>query len=122
VRALLVVGSVARGDARPDSDVDVVLLATEPERYLGRIDWVRTFGATRHTEIEDYGRLVSIRAVYRSGLEVEFGIAAPDWAEAPFDPGTEEVARGGIVVLLDRDGHATALARAFGRRAPQGGA
>jgi len=36
VRALIVVGSFARGDARPDSDLDVVLLASHASRYLGR--------------------------------------------------------------------------------------
>lgn len=52
----------------------------------------------------------SVRALYDDGLEVEFVIAPPDWASTPLDPGSETVARGGIVVLLDRDGEATALA------------
>ena len=110
VRALVVVGSVARGDARPDSDVDIVMLTTRPARYLERVEWVAEFGAARRVELEHYGKVTSVRAAYDEGLEVEFTIAAADWVSAPLDPGTEAVARDGIVVLLDRDGDATALA------------
>lgn len=110
VRALVIVGSVARGDAGPDSDVDVVLLTTDRDRYLDSNDWVADFGPVRSVELEDYGRVTSIRTVYSDGLEVEFGIAPAHWASVPLDTGTEQVARDGIVVLLDRDGEATALA------------
>jgi predicted nucleotidyltransferase len=114
VRALAVVGSVARGDAWPDSDIDVVLLTTDPARYLERVDWASEFGAAQTVGLEHYGNVTSVRVWYREGLEVEFGIAPADWASAPIDPGAAEVAREGIVVLLDRDGHATALAAAMG--------
>jgi diadenosine tetraphosphate (Ap4A) HIT family hydrolase len=50
VRALVIVGSVARGDDRPDSDVDVVLLTTDRAQYLGSTGWVGEFGAA--VEIE----------------------------------------------------------------------
>ena len=119
VRALAVVGSVARGEARPDSDVDVVLLTTDPARYLESVEWVSDLGTARRVELESYGRVTSVRAVYDDGIEVEFAIAASDWASAPFDAGTVEVARNGIVVLLDRDGHASVLAGAFGPSKPR---
>ena len=118
VRALVIVGSVARGDARPDSDVDVVLLTTSPAHYLERTDWVSAFGAAQAGELEDYGNVTSVRAFYSDGLEVEFAIAPVDWASAPFDSGSEDVARHGILVLLDRDGHATALAAAMTSNPP----
>lgn len=110
IRAVVVVGSVARGDARPDSDVDVVLLTIDPARYLENVRWISDFGAAHRVELEVYGKVTSVRAVYGDGLEVEFAIAAADWASTPLDPGTVAVARDGIAVLLDRDGDATALA------------
>jgi diadenosine tetraphosphate (Ap4A) HIT family hydrolase len=119
VRALVVVGSVARGDDRPDSDVDVVLLTTDPGRYLERTGWVAEFGPSETVEIEDYGRVTSVRACYADGLEVEFAIAPDDWASPPVDPGTHGVVRRGIAVLLDRDEYATALAAAAGGPAPR---
>jgi predicted nucleotidyltransferase len=114
VRAVVVVGSVARGDARTDSDVDVVLLTNRPARYLEDVGWISDFGPARRVELEHYGKVTSVRAVYGNDLEVEFAIAAADWASTPLDPGTEAVARNGIVILFDRDGDATALAGAFG--------
>ena len=115
VRAVVIVGSVARGDARADSDVDVVLLTTNRGRYLDNTDWAAHFGPLERVTLEDYGKVTSVRAFYTDGLEVEFGIALENWASAPLDPGTEQVARCGIVVLLDRDGSATALAEAVSR-------
>jgi predicted nucleotidyltransferase len=118
VRALVVVGSFARGNARPDSDLDVILLVRDASRYLQDATWVSTFGEVQAIGIEAYGRVTSIRVLYHDGLDLELGIAPADWASGPFDPGTEEVARGGIVIYLDRDGHATTLATALGSPNP----
>ncbi|PWU17193.1 MAG: hypothetical protein C5B48_16295 [Candidatus Rokuibacteriota bacterium] len=109
IRAVVVVGSFARGEARPDSDVDVVLLASEPSVYISDTTWVSTFGSAKAISCERYGRVTAVRVFYGGGLEVEFGIAPADWASAPVDPGTEEVSRHRILVLLDRDGDVTAL-------------
>ena len=112
LRALLVVGSAARGDAGAESDVDVVLLATQPGRYVENVDWVSELGVPESVAPEVYGNVTSVRAAYDNGLEVEYAIAAADWASEPFDAGTLEVARNGMVILLDRDGHAARLAAA----------
>jgi hypothetical protein len=109
VRVLAIVGSVARGEARLDSDVDVVLVVADPGRYLQHTSWVSDLGEAGKVALEAYGKVTSVRVLYAGGLEVEFAIAAADWVSAPFDPGTVEVARRGMMVLLDRDGHARAL-------------
>lgn len=110
IRAVLLVGSFARGEARPDSDVDLVLLTAQPAKYLQDTTWVGTFGLPETLTVEDYGRVMSIRVVYASGLEVELCITDARWAAVPLDPGTEAVASNGLLVLLDRDGEARALA------------
>ena len=115
LRALVVVGSFARGDAGPDSDLDVVMMTRDPSKYLDDTTWVSTLGKASVVSLESYGRVTSVRVLLDDGLEVEFGVAPADWASEPYDAGTEHVARGGIVVLSDRDGHATALATAMAR-------
>src|SRR5207244_13183284 len=52
IAAVALVGSHARGEARPDSVIDLVLLCEEPHAFLAHTSWVHHFGAVeeRHTE------------------------------------------------------------------------
>jgi predicted nucleotidyltransferase len=108
VSAVVLVGSRARGQAKPDSDVDLVVLTSAPEPYLEDHSWIELFGEVDRSELEDWGRVQSVRVFYRDGLEVEFGIATPDWAEEPLDEGTRRVLDAGFVVVFDRGGNLTA--------------
>ncbi|MCB1220087.1 MAG: nucleotidyltransferase domain-containing protein [Planctomycetales bacterium] len=103
VRAIAIVGSHARGEARPDSDVDLVILCIEPQALLQAREWIFVAGETSHISREEYGQLVSLRAHYESGFEVEFGIASVSWAGLPVDPGSASVARNGMKVIYDPD-------------------
>ena len=96
--------SLSSGDANEDSDVDLVILTAEPDKYLLDKSWVSKFGEPERYQEEDYGKLTSVRVFYASGLEVEFGFVTPDWAKAPIDAGTERVVSGGIKVLYDPHG------------------
>lgn len=102
VQAIALVGSYARGEARDDSDIDLVLLTNEPQRYREDLKWIERFGTVKKHQTEDYGKLTSIRVWYQNGIEVEYGITAPDWAAIPLDAGTQEVLRGGMMVLFER--------------------
>ena len=102
VQAIALIGSYARGEARDDSDIDLVLLTQQPERYLENVKWTTRFGVVEKHETEDYGELISIRVWYQNGVEVEYGITTPDWAALPLDAGTQEVMRGGMIVLFER--------------------
>ncbi len=109
--AVALVGSHARGTARPDSDVDVVILVEEPRRYLDDTGWIGYFGAAGAVEHEDYGMVQSLRAIY-DGLEVEFGLTAPRWAGTEgLDSGTRDVVSDGCRIIFDRHGVLAALMR-----------
>ena len=66
IRALLLIGSRARGEARPESDVDFVLLSATPSALVSDHAWISTFGTARQVAIEDYSRLTSVRVTGRS--------------------------------------------------------
>jgi len=102
VQAIALVGSYARGEARDDSDIDLVLLTDEPQKYLDDIQWTERFGSVEKHQTEDYGKLISIRVWYQNGTEVEYGITTPDWAAVPLDAGTREVILGSMIVLFER--------------------
>lgn len=99
--AVGVVGSFARGMGRPDSDLDLVLLTSLPERYLSERSWLSTFGEWLSAEEEDWGEITCLRVFYRTGLEVEFGVGRPAWASLPPDEGTRHVVVGGLLPIYD---------------------
>ena len=104
IEAVALVGSYARGTATEGSDVDLIILTSDVDRYLSDRSWVSLFGEAAECREEDYGRVTSVRAFYGSGLEVEFGLTTPDWAEAPIDTGTLRVLTDWMEVLYDPRG------------------
>jgi predicted nucleotidyltransferase len=102
IEAVGLVGSYANQTARADSDIDLVLLIQQPERYLGDLDWVNQFGSVDDKGIEYYGKVTSLRVWYSNGPEVEYGIADLGWAAAPLDNGTKQVIENGMIVLFER--------------------
>jgi hypothetical protein len=67
IRAVALVGSRARGMARPDSDIDLMLLATDPDAFradttwLADIDWHAIAIRPRKWQDEEYGAAWSRR-------------------------------------------------------------
>ena len=55
IEAAALVGSWARGMARPDSDVDIVMVVADPIVYLRDDAWVRHFGPVDRLVREDWG-------------------------------------------------------------------
>jgi hypothetical protein len=102
VQGIALVGSYARGAARDDSDIDLVILTDQPQNYLADIPWMERFGIVEKQQTEDYGKLISVRVYYQNGYEVEYGITRPDWASIPLDVGTRKVISDGMVVLFER--------------------
>jgi predicted nucleotidyltransferase len=100
--AVALVGSYARGTAKPTSDVDLVILTSCPQRYLQATGWTTAFGPVAGQAIEDWGKVTSLRVWYEGGEEVEFGITTPEWVAHPIDEGTRKVISDGIRILFDR--------------------
>ncbi len=101
-QGIALVGSYARGAARDDSDIDLVLLTDQPRNYLDDLTWIERFGAVKKHQTEEYGKLTSVRVWYQNGQEVEYGITTPDWAATPLDEGTRCVLSDGMLVLFER--------------------
>ncbi|MEU8180825.1 nucleotidyltransferase domain-containing protein [Micromonospora sp. NPDC049044] len=104
VAGLLLAGSYARNSARPDSDVDLVLLTTDQARYADNL-WVHELAIGDLMRVQSWGAVIERRFRTASGLEVEINIGAPDWAGTePLDPGTRRVVTDGARALHDPTG------------------
>ncbi|HVJ65426.1 MAG TPA: nucleotidyltransferase domain-containing protein [Bdellovibrionota bacterium] len=105
ISSVLLVGSYARGNPKPNSDIDLVILSEGKDNLVSNPTWVKFFGPCEKISTEDWGALSSIRVFYSSGLEVEFGISTPAWASvAPMDSGTLGVVRDAAKILWDPRG------------------
>ena len=100
IQAVALVGSVARGDATADSDVDLVVVTRDRTPFVDRDEWARALGghviATR-----EWGALVERRVRLADGIELDIGLVGPEWAAQPIDAGTARVVRDGFRVLYD---------------------
>jgi uncharacterized protein len=108
IHAIAVVGSYARGAARKDSDIDLVLLTTDPQAFRADLTWVQAIDWStvdirpQSWQDEDYGLLWSRRLWLQQGGEVEFGFAPLSWANvSPVDSGTSRVIADGCRILYD---------------------
>lgn len=105
VRGLALAGSRARGQAREDSDIDLLLLTGDPNRFrdpawLADLDWPRA----RWSD-EEYGAVWSRRIWLNAEAEIKLSFAYLAWADvSPIDPGTRKVFSDGFRIVYDPDG------------------
>ena len=111
IRAVTLVGSHARGAARRDSDIDLVLLVTDPHGFrantawVEQIDWRTIDTLPNKWEDEDYGVVWSRHVWLKADRgQVELTFASLSWANTnPLDAGTQHVISGGCRILYDPD-------------------
>ena len=101
VVGVALVGSRARGTATEKSDVDLMILTSDVEKYLGAPEWLAQFGRIEETRIETWGRVRTIRTFYEGGVEIEYNFAEAQWASIPIDAGTWRVVSEGMRILYD---------------------
>src|SRR5947208_15849603 len=82
LRAALVVGSRARTDRPADawSDLDIVIITTDPDRYLASGDWVAELRTPWLTFLEEtaVGNERERRVLYEDAVDVDFAILPCD--------------------------------------------
>jgi uncharacterized protein len=104
-QAAAVVGSYARGTAQPGSDLDIVVLTTDPQAFRAGTEWHEAaVGApVQKWQDEDYGKLWSRRLqLEQDNGEIEISFASPSWADVdPLDQGTRAVIAAGCCILHD---------------------
>jgi predicted nucleotidyltransferase len=107
IAGVATVGSWARHEPEMDSDLDLVVLTVDKQRYRTTTSWVPE-AVGRQVKIvrtQSWGPLTEHRVVLQSGFQIEFGFVAPSWASTdPLDEGTARVVRDGCLPLYDPSG------------------
>ena len=108
IHAVALVGSWARGQARLDSDIDLMFLTSQPELFFLDSDW---FGYLPWHRLElrvvdyydrSYGVVKSRHLRFSQGQRIEFGFGYTNWADTkPIDAGTFAVASLGLKIIYD---------------------
>jgi predicted nucleotidyltransferase len=102
VLAIALVGSHARGTARADSDIDLVIICTNETMYTANANWIKVFDKLQSATLEDWGLVQSWRVHFQNGLEVEFGITTEAWcAPSQIENGTGRVISDGVRIIYD---------------------
>ena len=121
IRAMALVGSWARGQARRASDLDLLLLSERPADYRRHRRWLREidFDAAgfrpRRSEGATYGAVWSLHLHLRPVADVELTFAGCAWAKTtPIDAGTRSVVMDGFQIIFDRDGMLATLVEVVG--------
>ena len=108
--ALALAGSWARGTARPDSDLDLLVLAHNPEQYRTGPHWLDQIALPPPFRVLSskwvaYGVVWSCHVALNPAGEIELGFGALNWASTdPVDAGSRGVIRDGFRVIVDKDG------------------
>ncbi|SRR6266849_10092945 len=114
--ALGLAGSWAHGNARPESDLDFLILTTDQDRYRQDEAWLSAIGLedagyrTASRTSAQYGVVWSWHLYLEPDAEVELTFARLDWASTnPVDAGTNRVVKDAFKILIDKDGRLNAL-------------
>jgi uncharacterized protein len=106
--AVALVGSWARGTARPNSDIDLMLLTPNPkgfrddEKWINELNWEDVGFEINGWKDKDYGLVWSRHVYLEDGTEIEFSFGSPSWASTtPIDRDTFRVISDGCRVLHD---------------------
>lgn len=115
VRALVLVGSQARADTPADrwSDLDLIFLLADPERYRHDASWIEEFGRPVVTFLEaTFDGHWERRVLYETGEDVDFvlfPVSVLERLEA--SENAADLLRRGYRVLVDREGLGERLER-----------
>ncbi len=107
IRAVGLVGSWARGQARMDSDADLTVLTNCHDIYVTDTTWIGEAAGTAAVLkwTKQWGSLTERRVALPSGFEIEYGFAPTSWANIePLDGGTASVVSEGLCIVYDPDG------------------
>ncbi len=122
ILALALVGSYARGEAKPDSDIDLMVITSNTEFFRQNYDWIHeiswesinykilTFNDAQYGVVWSRHIYLSSSNNEFNNIKVEISFGLPTWASInPIDSGTLDVVNRGFKIIYDPQGILTKL-------------
>lgn len=117
IDAMMIIGSRARTGQSADewSDLDVIIITSDPERYLSKTDWLSRIGKPLLTFLEPtaVGGQMERRVLFEGMLDADFSIipqkVAQQLLQDSIPPQILEVFNRGVRVLVDKSGEAAKM-------------
>ena len=110
IHAVALVGSWARGQAKADSDIDLMFLTPNSQlfflnpNYFGSFPWHKLSLKVIDYYDRTYGVVKSRHFCFSQGQKIEFSFGYTNWADTnPIDAGTLAVASSGLKIIYDPD-------------------
>jgi arginyl-tRNA--protein-N-Asp/Glu arginylyltransferase len=105
IAAIAMFGSQAHGTARPDSDIDVLILTPDIQKHFEDNHYARCFGSFRYARREKWFSGETLRSFFRQeNGQIEYNFATPDWADLPANAEARRIVKDGIKILHDPHG------------------
>jgi len=109
ITGVALTGSYARGEAREDSDIDLLVFVKDPEtfgqtRWIKNINWSKINLEFRSSNDGYYRSNRFTQIFFTNGLEIEFIFPDREWlSDAPLKPDNVHILKKGFVILYDRE-------------------
>ena len=118
IQAVWIYGSWARGTAKPDSDLDVILFCNAPQEWRNETSWALRpewngigLRVSGWSDVGGFDSRWSRSIRFQTGAEIEFTVVDTDWATtAPYPEELLNDVSQSFHVVFDRDGRSRSLA------------
>lgn len=98
-------GSQIHGTARPDSDIDVLVLTPDISKHFENDSFVSGFGRFRYARREKWFSGETIRSFFREeNGQIEYNFVNPEWADLPVNDEARRIIKDGMKILHDPHG------------------
>lgn len=105
IAGIALFGSQAHGTARPDSDIDVLIVTPDIQRHFEDDHYARCFGSFRYARREKWFSGETLRSFFREEHgQIEYNFVLPDWADLPANDEARRIVKDGIKILHDPHG------------------
>jgi hypothetical protein len=103
IAGIALVGPCADDESEEDSNLSFLIVSDKKQKTVEAILYQFQYDAIEQATKEEYALLTSLKVVYASGLEADFGVADSEWLRRPLEQGLGDLLVQGFKVIWERE-------------------